>query len=93
MQQLVNYLAGIFGNSFDKDHPYVNDGYQFATYMIMGAIGLVGGLATAMVICRKPLPPVDILEAKSTEKNTKEVAPAPAVLEASPLVTQKYPPY
>ena len=101
MQQIVGWLSGIFGNELvDKTETidgvekivksYDWSGNQYATYLIMATIGLVGGLLVVMFVCRKPLPPVDILDATVDNNNTNVKR---QVLEVSPLVTQKYPPY
>lgn len=104
MQQLVGELSKIFNNIPGSQQPGgYHQGSQYATYLIMGAIGLVLGLMVVMFVCRKPLPPVDIMNLGTTPKDKKsingnillkdaQVKLAPA-LEASPLNTKKYPIY
>lgn len=104
MQQLVGELSKIFNNIPDSQQiGGYHQGSQYATYLIMGAIGLVLGLMVVMFVCRKPLPPVDIMNLGTTPKDKKsingnillkdaQVKLAPA-LEASPLNTKKYPIY
>ena len=90
MQQLVGQLAKVFGNISPQNGNYDVNGYQYATYLVMAGIGLVTGLLVVLFTCKKPLPPTDIFDAKSSEQtNVKQNA----ILEVSPLVTQKYPPY
>ncbi len=90
MQQLIGVIAPIFGNVSPREYVYDPLNEQYATYLIMGCLGLVAGLIVVMFICRKPLPPIDILNAKfSEDKNENKIQ----VLEASPLNTRKYPIY
>lgn len=104
MQQLVGKLSEIFGNQPGSTaHPY-EYGQQYLTYIIMGSIGLVLGLGVIMFVCRKPIPSISDFSmgsVTSKPKNcvncntiiTKNTETLTQPLEASPLVTKKYPIY
>lgn len=94
MQQLVGVLAKEFGNFtegrvYDPNHIEL----QWATYLILGAMGLISGVLIALVICRKPIPPINMFDIAAKNTVKAEQVAKPAALEASPLVTKKYPPY
>ena len=73
------------------------DGQQWATYIILGCAALVISSIVALVICRKPIPQVDILNAKAQdEKQQKQVAAQTAsnqITDVNLLQTKGYAPY
>ncbi len=97
MQQLMHVLVDRFGNKLtliiEHGHEktfYNWEGAQYSTYLIMGTIGIVGGLIAVLIACKKPIPPLDILNASA---NTKTEVISIESNSVSPLVTKKYPPY
>ena len=121
MQQLAKVLANKFNNHlpfdettgapiYDASNPiYQSYGnQQWVTYLILAAIGLVGGLLIVAFVCKKPIPivPQDPLLSKIDKKIIRhqcvacqrEVEEEQKIsnqkpLEASPIVTRKYPVY
>lgn len=59
MQQLLGVLGKEFGNVAGSN--YNENGQQWITYVILGSMGLVVGMAIVMFTCKKPLPSIDIL--------------------------------
>lgn len=109
MQQLVKVLTETFGNDqgFGQNGALPDDlgsGERWATYLILAGMGLVSGLLIVLFVCRKPVPPTEIFGADKNQKAVQikcvgcdqmvDVSKIQANnLEASPLVTRKYPPY
>ena len=70
--------------------------HQYATYLIMTGLGLVTGLLVVIFVCKKPLPPTQIFGSNLIDAKTSKIVSATQQsvnLEASPLVTRKYPVY
>ncbi len=106
MQQLVGLLNDKYGTPTKSIH---FSSTEWVPYLVMAAIGLVGGLLIVAFACRKPIPPIpqDPLMSEKEQKVIKsqcigcsseievngKAASNQKPLEASPLVTQKYPVY
>ncbi len=106
MQQLLNALAKKFGNVWVEQSAYNADPSRLITYGIFAGLGLIVGLFFVMIACRKPVPP-NVFEEK--QHSTRGILPIVCVncnnnikknsintnnnLDASFLVTRKYPAY
>ncbi len=94
MQPLLAKLTEVFNNIPTVDssglqiyQPPGQEHLQYLTYFIFAAIGLVFGLTSAMIICRKQIAPTYVFEqeVKAAVESQKE--------SVSLLNTKKYPPY
>lgn len=103
-QMIVKELVEYFGNS---KNDYTSFNNQYATYLILGIVGIVFGITIALFICRRPIPEISdhtlgnklknknikskIILANSTKKNKNKTNINN--LGVSPIVTRKYPIY
>lgn len=93
LKQILATLANHFGNiapNPGKGVFYPLDNNQFATYLILGCIGITLGLIIVWFFCKQPLPPIqqDFNFNGSSKTNTNSSSN-----DASPLDTRKYPLY